>query len=164
MLKQWGKFHLLLNSAAIVSHSSSESGALIKHFSLRTVHNVWQVSEIILPIVVGLILYLASIAVWESPVAKYRKVTQSLSAGVVVDLRNEDFWIIGATQESKSSNVLVSILKFLKKYSLSNNCRITLNVTFGIARDLYRRLKDVVYENYGQAIGNHVITCAKTAV
>ena len=28
--KQWGKFHLPLNSAAVVSYSSTESGALIK--------------------------------------------------------------------------------------------------------------------------------------
>ena len=47
----------------------------------------------------------------------------SLSAGVAVDLRKEDFWTNEATQERKSSNVQVSILKFLKKYYLSSNCR-----------------------------------------
>ena len=47
----------------------------------------------------------------------------SLSAGVADDLCKEDFWITGATQERKSSNFLMFILKFLKKYSLSNNCR-----------------------------------------
>ena len=52
-----------------------------------------------------------------------QSVQDSLSAGVAVDLRKEDFWIIGATQESKSSNVLMIILKFLKKYYLPYNSR-----------------------------------------
>ena len=40
-----------------------------------------------------------------------------------VMIEKKDFLIIGAIQESKSSNVLVSILKFVKKYSLSRSCR-----------------------------------------
>ena len=54
---------------------------------------------------------------------KYSKVTQSTSTGVACDLRIKDVWITAVIQESKSSNVLVSILKFLKKYSLSKNCK-----------------------------------------
>ena len=57
-----------------------------------------------------------------------KSVQDSLSTGVAVDLRKEDFWITGATQESKSLNVLVSILKFLKKYYLSSNCRSLTSV------------------------------------
>ena len=38
--------------------------------------------------------------------------------------------------------------------------RITLSMTFGIARDLYRRGKGVVYGSYRPPVGNHVIiTC-----
>ena len=47
-----------------------------------------------------------------------QSVQRSLFAGLTVDLHKKDFWIIGAAQESKSSNVLVSILKLLKKYSV----------------------------------------------
>ena len=40
-----------------------------------------------------------------------------------VIIEKESFWIIGAIQESKSSNVLVSILEFVKKYYLPRSCR-----------------------------------------
>ena len=32
-------------------------------------------------------------------------------------------------------------------------------MTFGMARDLYRRYKYVVYDSYWLPIGNYVITC-----
>ena len=54
--KQCGKFHLLSNSVAISNHSFLEVGALMNPFLLGTYHITRQVSEMILPIVVGLIL------------------------------------------------------------------------------------------------------------
>ena len=36
---------------------------------------------------------------------------------------------------------------------------VTLRMTFGMARDLYRRCRDVVYGSYALPTGNHVITC-----
>ena len=36
---------------------------------------------------------------------------------------------------------------------------ITLIATFGIARDLYRRCKYIVYNSYGPPVGNHIINC-----
>ena len=53
--KQCGKFHLLSNYVAISNHSFLEVGALMNPFLLRACHIDRQVSEIILPIVVGLI-------------------------------------------------------------------------------------------------------------
>ena len=53
--KQYGKFHLLSNYVAISNHSFLEVGALMNPFLLRACHIDRQVSEIILPIVVGLI-------------------------------------------------------------------------------------------------------------
>ena len=55
--KQCGKFHLLSNSVAISNHYFSEFSALMDPFLLRTYHIARQVSEMILPIVVGLILH-----------------------------------------------------------------------------------------------------------
>ena len=55
---QCGKFHLLSNSVAISNDSFLEVGALMNPFLLRTYHIARQVSETILPIVVGLILLL----------------------------------------------------------------------------------------------------------
>ena len=34
-----------------------------------------------------------------------------------------------------------------------------MGVVFGMAHDLYRRSKYVVYSSYGPPIGNHVIDC-----
>ena len=36
---------------------------------------------------------------------------------------------------------------------------ITLSMTFGAGRNLYRRCKYVVYGRYGPPIGNHIVTC-----
>ena len=54
--KQCGKFHLLSNFVAISNRSFLEVGALMNPFLLGTYHIAREVSEMILPIVVGLIL------------------------------------------------------------------------------------------------------------
>ena len=54
--KQCGKFHLLSNSVAISNRSFLEVGALMNPFLLGTYHIAREVSEMILPIAVGLIL------------------------------------------------------------------------------------------------------------
>ena len=54
--KQGGKFHLLSNFVAISNRSFLEVGALMNPFLLVTYHIAREVSEMILPIVVGLIL------------------------------------------------------------------------------------------------------------
>ena len=73
-------------------------------------------------------------------VAKYTKVTQSPSTGVAFDLCKKDFLTIGSIQESKSSNVLLSTLTFLKKYSLSKSCRFSTSTVNKLFSSLFLSL------------------------
>ena len=54
--KHCGKFHLLSNSVAISNYYLLEIGASMNPFLLKTYHIAWQLSKMIPPIIVGLIL------------------------------------------------------------------------------------------------------------
>ena len=59
-------------------------------------HIAWEVSFIILPILVGLIRKLEPIVTWESPVLRYLNVTLNLSLGPITSHFIDDFVIAGA--------------------------------------------------------------------
>ena len=82
---QWGRFHTVLNSLEMRNQSACFSGGL-RYRSFYTDHIAVSVSWIMLLTVTLPILYGKLSDCWPFPLAKYRRVGVSLSAGPVASL------------------------------------------------------------------------------
>jgi len=102
-LIQFGKFQLSMNPSAILDQSVVVEGDLMQ--SWRASHIAGQVSRRMLDSVDLPTLDAKDWDCWESPVARYQRVTMSLSAGAKGFLERHGFFSMkGSTSASKCEN------------------------------------------------------------